>query len=263
MSIFAGRRGAAILLVACGGLLAGCSGQSSQSVTAPGASQGAVALRFANGSGSAGGIDTGSGETPSWHCPLPGSGVTQLSITFDTIRLFPAESDDEDCGAPHDTAAYVEFLTGPITVDATALADSLDAFLGSVVVPAGSYSHLALHISAATAVTESGETVNVVPACGDSLLVIRSRFTVVEGEAITIRIFIDLDRSVHEMPPGSGNFVLTPFFIADERGPENPGHHYGHEAEHHQQHGWGWWGWGWGCHCDGDDDHGEGEGDHD
>ena len=181
MSSLAGRRWAAILLVAIGGLLAGCGERSSQSLTAPGTSQGAVSVRFANGTSTSGMTgSSGLPEVPMWHCPLPGSGITQLSLTFDTIRLFPADSDDDACGAPHDSASYIEFLTSPITVDAMALADSLDAFLGNVVVPAGRYSHIALHISSATAVTSSGETVNVIPASGDSLLIIRSRFTVVK-----------------------------------------------------------------------------------
>ena len=46
----------------------------------------------------------------------------------------------------------------------------------------------------------------------DSQLGILWHFTLVEGETIDIQHRVDLDRSVREVPPGSGQYVLMPVF---------------------------------------------------
>jgi hypothetical protein len=130
---------------------------------------------------------------------LRDSGIAQLFLTFDSIRLYPRID-----------SIPIEVLTSPVTVDAMQLADTLGALLTSASVPAGDYSHLALRIPAASAVTDSGVTVTVVPACPDSLLRVLSRFSVVQGQAVEIQIRVDLDRSVREVPPGSGHYILMP-----------------------------------------------------
>jgi hypothetical protein len=175
---------------------------------------------------------------------LRDSGIAQLLLTFDSIRLYP-RSDSLPLGphprpdslppgprpdslppghpigpcCPADSASFIEILTSPVTVDAMQLADTLSALLTSATVPAGNYSHLALRIPSASAVTDSGLTVPVVPMCPDSLLRVLSHFSVVDGQAVEIQFRVDLDRSVREVPPGSGNYFLLPVFSGEMHTP--------------------------------------------
>jgi hypothetical protein len=184
------------------------------------------------------------------------SGIAQLFLTFDSIRLYPA-LDSLPCDRPRpdslppgprpdslppgprrhprpccppDSAGFVEILTSPVTVDAMQLADTLGSLLTSASVPAGNYSHLALRIPAASALTDSGATVIVVPACPDSMLRVLSRFAVTDGQAVELQIRVDLDRSVREVPPGSGHFILMPVFSGElhSAGGGHPGGPGGH-----------------------------------
>jgi hypothetical protein len=119
---------------------------------------------------------------------------------------------------------YVEILTDPVTVNVVALSTELSRLIGAAAVPAGNYARLALRVIAASALTDSGAAVPVTVASRDSLLRIMSRFTVVEGQQTVIPVVIDLDRSVREVPPGSGNLVLRPvLFGGGPGGPGGPG----------------------------------------
>jgi len=177
-----------------------------------------------------------------------------LDLTFDTIRLYPALFDSAvgDGGVdslrhggrhgpgggpghgpghvpgegpgpcdPDSGRNYVEILTDPVTVDVVALGTELSRLIGAAAVPAGDYGHLSLRVVAASALTDSGATVPVTVASRDSLLRVMSRFTVVEGQETEIPVVIDLDRSVREVPPGSGNLVLRPVLFGGE--PRGPG----------------------------------------
>jgi len=228
--------GLGALLAGVGMLALGCGLDHSQLLTpaAPDPSgssavNGAVSVRFSAASSSVDGTPAGIGR------PLSNSGIARLFLTFDTIRLYPTSDSMPGHGpgsdslppnprpdslppghghhgglmCPADTS-YIEILTSPVTVDALQLADTLGTLLTSANVPAGNYLHLALRISAASAVTDSGATVTVALASPNSLLRVLGHFSVVEGQAVEIQIRIDLDRSVREVPPGSGNWVLMP-----------------------------------------------------
>jgi len=165
--------------------------------------------------------------------PLPDSDIAQLFLTFDSIRIYPMpDSVPADSGrygghgphgpgpfCPPDSTNYIEMLTDPITVDVMTLSETLGTLLDSDQVPEGDYSHLALRISQAWAFTDSGQQVTVALAGPDSLLRVLSHFSVVAGEPTEIEISIDLDRSVHEVPPGSGNYVLKPVLFGEFHGP--------------------------------------------
>lgn len=219
--------GLGALLAGVGMLALGCGLDHSQLLTpaAPDPSgssavNGAVSVRFSTASSSVDGTPAGIGR------PLANSGIARLFLTFDTIRLYPMSDSMPGHGPGPDSlppghghhcrprgpadSSYVEILTNPVTVDAMQLADTLGTLLTSANVPAGNYSHLALRISAASAITDSGATVPVALASHDSLLGVLGHFSVVEGQAVEIQIRIDLDRSVREVPPGSGNWVLMP-----------------------------------------------------
>jgi hypothetical protein len=229
--------GLALLLLAAGLLAVGCSQNGTKSAAptstsnTPGtsAAQGSVVV----GLQARGATLTTDGSMGRRH--LPDSGIAQLFITFDSIRLYPMADSTEVVPdpvsgrhhgpCPADSGNFIEILTQPVTVDVVALADSLSTLMTNANVPAGTYSHLTLHLANAWAFTDSGAQVSVALVRPDSLLGIHSKFTVADGQATTITITIDLDHSVREVPPGSGAYVLAPVLSGTMHGP-GPG--WGH-----------------------------------
>ncbi len=180
--------------------------------------------------------------------------IASLWITFDSIRAYPVcgdslggdhqedplgwrsavrlldddgdstEADDDSTGHGDDDCGYQEILTDPVTVNVADLDSTLSDLLGSVVLPAGDYSHLALHLADAWVVTEAGDSVSAeLPGGMDNLLKVVTPFTVDDGGTTEIVIFFDLDRSVVEAPPGSLNFKIKPV-LHGHMGPWE-GHH--------------------------------------
>jgi hypothetical protein len=184
--------------------------------------------------------------------PHRGTALSSISLTFDAIRIYPACADSDgvggnengnpdrnrhgDCGGSPE-CGFIEILTDPVTVNLSDLGAGLTEQLGTLDVPTGEYSHLAVHISAAEGTTVDGETVEVVIANRDDMLKVRVPFTVEEGYVSAIVLVIDLSRSVREVPPGSGSFVLIPVLHGENRGQHEPGegnrhqHGDGHQGE--------------------------------
>ena len=175
-----------------------------------------------------------------------GPGHTPLAavwITFDSIRVYPACDDsagDDTTGEGEDSTSaatrwnglsflhddhdstgggddsthadcdYIEVLTDPITVNLAGLDTTLTELLGTLELPQGDYTHMALHVADGWVVTQAGDSVEAdVPGNNDLLKVIFP-FTVSDGQVTEIVIVFDLDKSVVEAPPGSGNFKIKP-----------------------------------------------------
>lgn len=267
--------GLATLTVLFGLLSAGCGSESG--ITQPTAGETinldgdagivAIQLQTVGAVGDSSAYNDGHGGGP--H---NGVALESLLLTFDALRIYPANADsgcmgtgngnpdrDHDGDCDGDSACgYIEILTDPVTVDLPALGEALTELLGTLDVPTGEYSHLALHIAAAEGTTVDGETVEVTIANRDEMLRIRVPFTIEEGMVTEIAIVIDLSRSVREVPPGSGDFVLVPILHGENWGQHEPGqgshHGDGHQGEDHAG--------GNGNHGEGHDGGGDGQGGH-
>ena len=222
---------AAILLAAVG---AGCGGDKnslgpSGTTAAPSGTSGVLSVQLQTAGSPQ--VQDCRDDSGRWVPPDSSKLITSLELTFDTIRIYPARADSgENRPAEHGRrcdpdsgAEFIDILSGPISVDATRLADTLTTTLNSFNVPAGSYSHLGLRISSASAVTADGQTVVVHVLTGDSLVKILVPFTVVEGQTTEIHITLDLNRAVREVPFGSGQFYLDPVLAGQGRGPHEGG----------------------------------------
>ncbi len=234
------------LTVALSIILAGCGSDSAP--TGPAAGSGvetgtlALGLRLDNG-------ESAKSESIS---PLP-EGMVDLFLTFDSVIAWRAVGTfdslgmtGEDCdssgagmGRPHGMGEMepVELLIEPVTVGVGDLGETLTALLGESALPEGFYPRLELGLSGAWLVTDADSVINVaLPVRGDSLLRVISPFDVVNGETTALVLVVDVERSLYEMPRGSGEYVLRPVIR-------------GEVVPHGEMTGWH-------PHHDGDDDHG-------
>jgi hypothetical protein len=165
-----------------------------------------------------------------------------LFLTFDSIRVYVAGAQCDSSGQGWHGGSgdpeYIEILVDPVTVDAVELDSTLTALLGSAELPTGTYSHLSLGIVEAWAITPEGEEVEViVPGTGDPSLRVMVSFTVEEGQVSAITIVVNLERSLREMPPGSGRIVLMPVLRGESTGGgHGQGWHHQHGDQGHQNH---------------------------
>lgn len=192
--------------------LAGCGSDSSPS--GPGSAldseEGTLALGIRVDEGVA--KSEGSPPVPEW--------ITALHLTFDSIVAYrtPAECDSCDSTGPsafgrreEGAAEPVEILVDPVTVEIMELGTALTGLLAEADLPEGHYPKLELGLTEVWVVTDEESTITVsLPPPGDSLLKIVAPFDVVGGEATALVLVIDLGRSLHGAPPGSGNLVLRP-----------------------------------------------------
>ena len=141
--------------------------------------------------------------------------LTDLFLTFDSIRVYPVSEDSamyqgDGEGDGDSTCVPIEFLVGPLTLNAAELDTSLALLLGTLDLPAGDYSHLSVRIVEAWVVTVDGETYPVELPGDNEYLKVGVKFTVADGQVTEIMIRFDLARSVVETPPGSKVFILKP-----------------------------------------------------
>jgi hypothetical protein len=136
--------------------------------------------------------------------------IRSLLLTFDAIRVFPVSEKDGGCGGVGDSGEcpFHEALERPVTVDAIALGDSLQARLADLDLPAGGYSHLVLRITEATATREDGNQV-AVELPGRTDLKVLVPFRVEEGWVTELALVLDLGKSVYQSRPG-GVYSLHP-----------------------------------------------------
>ena len=158
--------------------------------------------------------------------------VTALYVTFDSLRVFPACEDSLDGGDSTMAASgqafrfhgngdgmhefdgecgYFDLLTEPVTVNVADLDSTLTEILGTLQLPEGDYTHLALHLADAWVVTADGDSVAAfLPGGMENWLKVIVPFSVEDGEVTVILISFDLDHSLVEAPPGSLHFLVKP-----------------------------------------------------
>lgn len=207
------------------------------------------------------------GLTKSGPDPAVIEGIAELYITFDSILAYRAPDDcdtalcDSTGGIRHrqdGDAEEIEIIIDPVTVEILELGNTLTALVAEASLPEGRYVKLTLGLSGAWAVADDGQIVPVsVPPHGDPLLNVIAPFEIIAGETVAIVLEVDLENSIRELPPGSGELYLAPVL----RGDLAPGGSVGgwHRGDHEQG---GMNGQGDGQGGSGPDDADRGSGDH-
>ncbi|NNC39451.1 MAG: DUF4382 domain-containing protein [Acidimicrobiia bacterium] len=181
--------------------------------------------------------EDGAGKT-AWPPPSI-AGIAELHLSFESVVAYRVS--DTLVGGHHGIveAEPVEILIEPVTVEVMELENTLTAFLAEAQLPEGHYTKIELGLAAVWAVTTTGSVIPVaLPARGDSLLRVIAPFDVTNEEATALVLVIDLGRSLHEFPRGSGEYVLRPV-IRSEIAPHEGIHEWHGEHMSDDDHGMG------------------------
>lgn len=143
--------------------------------------------------------------------PVDLTQISHLYVTFDRLYLFPERAGQDSSSGHDDHPAPIEVITSPTTLDLVSLSNGLTAALGSATLPEGTYRSVNLVISYSWAILANGDSVDVTIPSGDTRgLKIVTEFTVTSGGVSEITLDFNAAASLHEVPPGSGHYVLRP-----------------------------------------------------
>ena len=141
----------------------------------------------------------------------PGVDLTDISnlyVTFDRLVIFP----EADSIPPDSTEGprAIEVLTSPITFDLLSLTNGLSEALGQADLPAGNYRRLVLDLApdGAWLIEAGGDTHDVKVPSGR--LVIKTDFTVEDGDDTEVLLDFDVAASLHLNQTGNGKYILLP-----------------------------------------------------
>jgi hypothetical protein len=136
-----------------------------------------------------------------------------LDVIFTEVTVHPgsgSEGDEEDVGTGWITVMSDTLPEADRTFDLLELVGGVRALIGDVELQAGHYTQLRIIIESAT-VTIAGQTHPVtVPSGAQSGLKLTGGWDVDPGVVTSLTLDFDVDRSLTETPPGSGNFKLKP-----------------------------------------------------
>ena len=128
-----------------------------------------------------------------------------LHIVFREVKVHADDEDGDWITVMSDTLPEAER-----TFDLLELVGGVSALMGEAELEADHYTQLRIVIEAAT-VTIAGETSPVkVPSGAQSGLKLIGGWDVVPGVITSLTLDFDASQSLHEAPPGSGNFMLKP-----------------------------------------------------
>ncbi len=135
--------------------------------------------------------------------PIDLSEINNLYITFERLYVFPVRDTVSDT-----TAAPIEILPGPVTLDLLSLTNGLTADLGLADLPEGTYRGmwLILNEHGSWLIEADGDTHDVkVPS---NKVKIFTEFTVESG--VVSEIVIDMDAAASLNQTGNGRYILRP-----------------------------------------------------
>ena len=141
--------------------------------------------------------------------PAAIEGVTALDVVFEEVRVHRGDDADDSSGGW--TVVLADSLpVSERSFDLLELVNGVFATLGEVELEAGRYTQIRIVLESATVTVDSTTHDLFVPSGAQSGLKLVGGFTV-EADALNeVTLDFDVARSLHEAPPGSGNYVLRP-----------------------------------------------------
>lgn len=171
-----------------GGLLTGCAGSS-------------------DGGGSPGGGETHTGTVAVLLTDAPSDDFSQVNVTVTEISILSNQG------------GQVTIFSGSRPINLLELEDVEDLFTIHEGVQAGTYNKIRLHVSAPEFVKTDGTSITSehidLVADGKIDLVPRNPFQVLTGETLTIRLDLDVEKSIMIHPTQAGKYLLRPVVFVE------------------------------------------------
>lgn len=141
--------------------------------------------------------------------PTPLEGLQAVTLVVDAVRIHRSS------GAAGDDGGWMDIMPDTLTVeertfDLLELVNGVEAVLGEITLPVGTYTQIRLVLSSASLTIDDTEYDLEVPSGDTSGLKLIHPFTVHADELTALTLDFDAARSIIATPPGSTNYKLKP-----------------------------------------------------
>ncbi len=141
--------------------------------------------------------------------PTQLEGVESLEVVFDEV-LVHRSSDAEPSDAGWYTILADTLPADARTFDLLQLVNGVFATLGEVELEAGTYTQIRIMLESASLVVDGTPRNLTIPSGDQTGIKLVGNFTVDPDVITEIAVDFDVARSLHEDPPGSGDYILRP-----------------------------------------------------
>lgn len=142
--------------------------------------------------------------------PADLEGVESLEIVFDRIMIHRGSEGEEDPNEGWITVLYDTIPAEQRTFDLMELVNGDFGLLCEADLEAGTYTQIRIMFESATLIVD-GEPQNLfIPSGNQTGLKLVGGFKVNPGVITELTLDFDVAKSLHEAPPGSGNYILRP-----------------------------------------------------
>lgn len=141
--------------------------------------------------------------------PILGANVDAVTVSFSRIEVHRETPGDESASgwiAFQDTSKTL----AQRTFNLLDLVGGTEAILADAPLEAGHYTQIRVFLESATITVDGQESELRIPSSEQTGVKLIHGFDVRAGETTHLTLDFDVDRSVHETPPGSGLFVMKP-----------------------------------------------------
>lgn len=141
--------------------------------------------------------------------PADMESVESLEVVFEEV-LVHRGCEGEECDGEWITVLADTLPIEDRTFELLDLVNGVWATLGEVDLEAGVYTQIRIMLESATLVVDGEEQDLFIPSAFQSGIKLVSEFTVDPDVITELTVDFDVAESLHEAPPGSGNYILRP-----------------------------------------------------
>lgn len=135
--------------------------------------------------------------------------VESLEIVFEQVLVHQA-AEAEMAEAGWDTVLAADLPEADRTFDLLDLVNGVFATLGEVELEAGTYTQVRIMLESATLTVDGVEEDLFIPSGDQTGIKLTGGFSIDPNVITEITVDFDVAQSLHEAPPGSGNYILRP-----------------------------------------------------
>jgi hypothetical protein len=142
--------------------------------------------------------------------PILGADVDAVTITVSRVEVHRETAEDEPSSGWIEVGGDEGSSLDVRTFNLLELVGGVEALLGTTELEAGTYTQIRLFVDDATITTNGEEVPLRIPSAEQTGIKLIHPFEIRPDELTELTLDFDVERSVHEAPPGSGNFMMRP-----------------------------------------------------